>query len=111
MSVGDLKELTEEELEVELKCAIFLDDVRQLCQTVKLPEHIIEERFMNNENLPTRILRTIFCNQPLSQQFIMKYLDLISYNWIILNPYLCENKDLLDGVKVAKKLTEDVDTN
>jgi hypothetical protein len=107
MKVKELKELADEQLELELKCAIFIDDVRILCETVKLPEHIIEERFIGNENLPIRIVRTIFMNQPLSREFLMKHLEIYDYDWVLSNQYLREDKDLLDGIRVAKKLTEE----
>jgi hypothetical protein len=106
LKVKELKELTDEQLEVELKCAVFIDDVRILCETVKLPENVIEEKFISNDNLPNRIIRTIFANQPLSQKFLMKHMDLYDYNWLLSNSHICENKDLLDSIKVAKKLTE-----
>ncbi len=110
MAVQELKELTDEELDVELKCAVFIDDVRHLCSTVKLPESVIEEKFVGNENMPLRIVRTIFCHQPLSQKFLMKYINLFHYNWLLSNPYLCENQELLDGIRVVKKMTEEEET-
>ena len=82
----ELIELSEEQLDIELKTAVFIDDLKIICEKYKLPENIIESRFLSNKDLPKRIARAIFINQPLSKSFLVKNVDSYDSHLLTTNP-------------------------
>jgi hypothetical protein len=100
-----LIEKTDEQLELELKTSLFLDDVRMLCEKLKLSETFIEKHFIGNERIPEKIFKTIFSKQPLSKGFLVKHRDLYNDKWLMVNPYLKNNKELFEDLKLIDKLT------
>lgn len=105
----ELVELTDEQLDIELKSAIFFDDVRIVCEKFKLPETLIEEKFLKEDFLqehPSKrkiILRSIFSSQSLSRQFLVKHEGMYEDVWLAINPNL--SKELLEDLKVIQRLT------
>jgi hypothetical protein len=100
----ELIELSAEDLEVELKTLVFIDDVKIFCEKYKVPENIIEEKFLTNENLPKRIVRTIFTNKPLSKEFLAKYREHYDIDLLASNPHI--DKETIEQLRVIEKLTE-----
>jgi hypothetical protein len=97
-----LIELSDEQFQMELKAVLFLDDLRVFCEKFKLPETFMEERIMTRDDLPKRILRTIFQNQPLSLQFLTKHIEKYDHNWLFSNKNI--ERELIDDLKIVKRL-------
>jgi hypothetical protein len=102
--VKQLLEVTVDELNLELQTVVFVDDLRIFCEKYKLPEELIEEKFLFNDNLPERINRTIFTKQPLSKEFLVKHMGKYKKDWLSVNPFC--SQDLIDEITMIEKLTE-----